>query len=675
MPRYRLAWGGAVLFGVILMTSQGFSDGLLRPAEMQRKARWVREHLLAAPAPPVPFSFRYGSKASGDLLAAWPRKTTTAKLDGARTRHTLTWTDPKTNLVVRCVAVEYSDFPVVEWTVYLRNAGKAKTAILADVRALDVAIERTEKGEFVLRTTKGDSNRPDSYEPLTWTLGPGAARRFAPHGGRPTNGAFPYFNLQMPGGGLILAIGWPGQWSAAFRRDAERGLRVTAGQQQTRLRLEPGEEIRTPLIALLCWRGGDPVRAQNLWRRWMVAHNLPRPGGKPPRPIYVFCSGGFFAGLKVSEASEKKFIDALTRERIKIDYWWMDAGWYPCPSWPTVGTWRADPKRFPKGIRAVSDTVHARGMKLVLWFEPERVEPGTWLHKNHPEWLLGGKLLNLGDARARAWLTDHVDRFLREQGVDLYRQDFNMDPLSLWRANDAPDRQGMTENLHVQGYLAYWDALLRRRPGLLIDSCASGGRRNDLETLRRALPLLRSDYQSFSGDPKFAVGNQGHTYGLSAWIPYYGHGVYYNPKQLVYSVRSHMCPSFGIAVDVRKGGTDWDLYRRLVRQWRKVADGFLGDFYPLTPYSLKQDQWIAWQFHRPERGDGFVQAFRRDRCPEAGRLLRLGGLAPAARYEVTDLDANTPRTMSGRELTAKGLPVTIPARPGAGLIYYKKTAD
>lgn len=28
---------------------------------------------------------------------------------------------------------------------------------------------------------------------------------------------------------------------------------------------------------------------------------------------------------------------------------------------------------------------------------------------------------------------------------------------------------------------------------MLIDSCASGGRRNDLETLRRAVPLLRSD--------------------------------------------------------------------------------------------------------------------------------------------------------------------------------------
>lgn len=37
-----------------------------------------------------------------------------------------------------------------------------------------------------------------------------------------------------------------------------------AGQQLVHLYLKPGEEIRTPLIALLFWQGTDVVRAQNL---------------------------------------------------------------------------------------------------------------------------------------------------------------------------------------------------------------------------------------------------------------------------------------------------------------------------------------------------------------------------------------------------------------------------
>ena len=148
---------------------------------------------------------------------------------------------------------------------------------------------------------------------------------------------------------------------------------------------------------------------------------------------------------------------------------------------------------------------------------------------------------------------------LTREGIDLYRQDFNIDPLAYWRANDTPDRQGLTEMRHVEGYLAYWDELRRRHPGLLIDTCASGGRRNDLETLRRALPLLRSDYQAFDGNPAFALGNQGHTYGLSSWIPYYGQGVYFTDRDYVYSVRSYLSPAFGICADVRKPGVDWPL--------------------------------------------------------------------------------------------------------------------
>ena len=64
-------------------------------------------------------------------------------------------------------------------------------------------------------------------------------------------------------------------------------------------------------------------------------------------------------------------------------------------------------------------------------------------------------MLNLGNQDARNWLTDHVDQLITDKGIDLYRQDFNIDPLGYWRANDAPDRQGITEIRHVEGYLAY----------------------------------------------------------------------------------------------------------------------------------------------------------------------------------------------------------------------------
>ncbi len=631
---------------------------------------------VAAPGSDPPFSFIFAERPSSELFAGWQLTRQIRQLTAQRTEHTLTYTDPESGLVVRCVAVAYDDFPTVEWTLYLKNTGTADTPLLQDIQALDVTLRRAPGSEFALHHLRGDSCTPDSYEPLTTVLAPNSELHFAPAGGRPTNGAWPYWNIQWGRQGMIAALGWPGQWAADFSRDGGDALRVRGGQERTHFTLHPGEEVRTPLVVLQFYRG-DRITAQNVWRQWMLAHNLPRTDEHAPQPMFTSCSGGFFPGLKCNETDELRFIDTLTQQGIKLDYWWMDAGWYPCDGWPQVGTWQVDPTRFPRGLKAISDHVHAQGTKLILWFEPERVAPHTWLYDTHPDWLLGQdggtKLLNLGNASARTWLTEHIDGLITREGIDLYRQDFNIDPLEFWRSADTPDRQGMTEIRHIEGYLAYWDELQRRHPGMLIDSCASGGRRNDLETLRRAVPLLRSDYQSFAGDPQFALGNQCHTYGLSSWIPYYGQGTYYNNDELVYSVRSHYCPAFGFCVDVRKAGTDWAQFRRLVDDWRELSPCLLGDFYPLSPYSLADDVWIAWQFHRPEAGAGIVQVFRRPKSFYSAAQFQLSGLDPDASYTLTNVDVPGTTVMSGRELAEVGLPVTIARQPAAVVIKYQKS--
>ena len=615
-----------------------------------------------------PFSFVYGGKPSANFLDTWRFERETRPLDQNREEIALTWLDPTTGLEVRCVAVRYLDFPTVEWTLYFRNTGDADTPIIEDIQALDTRLERDAEGEFVLHHFTGTPCTQADYQPFLSSLGPKAALRFAPPAGRPSDSVLPYFNVEWPGEGVILAVGWPGQWAATFSRDEENGLRVVAGQELTHLRLHPGEEIRTPLIVLQFYQG-DWVRAQNVWRSWMLAHNLPRPSGKLPPPTFAACSSHQFGEMiNANEENQILFIDRYLAENLRIDYWWMDAGWYPNEwGWPHTGTWEVDVKRFPRGLRAISDHAHARGVKTILWFEPERVTPGTWLYENHPEWLLGPdgqqKLLNLGNPEARQWLTDHVDRILTQQGIDLYRQDFNMDPLPYWRAADAEDRQGLTEIRHVMGYLAFWDELRRRHPEMLIDSCASGGRRNDLETLRRAVPLLRSDYIL---EP---VGQQGHTYGCAFWYPFFGTGVNSGDP---YLFRSAMCPHITGCWDVRQPDLDYDAIRRRVAEWRDVAELFFGDYWPLTPYTLAPDVWMAWQFDRPDLGRGMVQAFRRAESIYETARLQLRGLDEAARYVVTDADTGQTAEAGGRELLERGLAVTITSRPGAALLTYQR---
>jgi len=633
---------------------------------------WLGEWpILDGSRPPYttepPFSFVYDGRPSSELLAGWEVKREKKRLDERRTEHALTWTDPKTALVVKCIGVEYGDFPTVEWTIYFKNTGNADTPIIEKIQAIDTVFGGPAQGEFVLRSHTGDLCTKDSFQPHVDVLAAKSEKRIANSGGRPTQSAFPYFNVTWPGDGAIVVLSWAGQWATTFSRGQASGLRVSGGQELTHFRLHAGEHVRGPMVVVQFYKG-DWLRAQNVWRKWMLAHSMPRPGGKlPPQQLAACSSHQFGEMINADTKSQIFFVDRYLEEGLKLDYWWMDAGWYWNKSgWWNTGTWEVDTNRFPKGLREVSDHAHAKDVRIIVWFEPERVTPGTWLYDKHPEWLLGKdgevKLLNMGNPEAVKWVTDHVNKLIDDQGIDLYRQDYNIDPLPYWRAADTEGRQGITEIRYVEGYFAYWDGLLAKHPNMLIDSCASGGRRNDLETLRRAVPLLRSDYII---EP---VGNQGHTYALSLWFPYFGTGT---GAMDAYGLRSVMCPHFTACFDMRRKDLNYENARQLLGQWRKIGPCFFGDYYPLTPYSLTDNDWIGWQFNRPEQGDGFVQVFRRAGSVYRAADLKMHGLDPEKKYAVTNLDTDKAIVASGGDLMGQGLPAEITTRPGAGLYSYK----
>jgi len=639
---------------------------------------WKQRYDYQNAAPP--FSFTYGSKSSAELLKNWKFDAEHKNIDKDRIAHNLTWRDTDTGLEVRWEGVEYTDFESIEWTIYLTNSGKEDTPILENLQALDGRFKRGAGDEFLLRHWKGTFVRMDDFEPLTLALGPDEKQRFAPPGGRGTGGVWPYYNLQVGNEGILIAVGWPGQWAAEFIRDNNRTLQVQAGQETTHFKLMPGETVRTPLMVLQFWKGGDWIDSQNTWRQWMIKHNIPQ---NLTLPMFNACSSHQFTEMtQANEQNQKEFIDSYMAKGLKIDYWWMDAGWYVGAAekgWPWTGTWEVDRRehRFPHGLRAISEYAHQKGVKTIVWFEPERVAGGTWLTTEHPDWVIGGAgggLLNLGDAEAWNWLVNHIDKILTEEKIDLYRQDYNIDPLAYWRQKDTPDRQGITENKYILGYLAYWDELRRRHPGMLIDSCASGGHRNDLETMRRSVPLLRSDYLF---EP---VGQQSQTYGLSYWLPFFGTG--YTPSNAGgwgwgtgglsynhYTRRSNMCPANTACFDFRVPVDD-ELILKLYKEWLEIGPDYFGDFYPLTEYTLSQKEWIGWQFNRPEAGEGFVQAFRREQCVYKSAELKLRGLNPKATYLLINYEEKNHNSLSGKELMEKGVTIEIPEKPGAATIKY-----
>lgn len=627
-----------------------------------------------------PFSFIYSGEESSDLLRSWQVQRSSRDLDEQRTEYTEIYKDPGTGLQVRLVGIAYHDFPAVEWTVYLKNTGSADTPIIENLQALDTRLERNGDGEFLLHHNNGAPATPDDYEPYETPLPPGSDISLSGKGGRPSNKDLPYFNLAWPNQGVIVVVGWPGQWAGRLERDKSNGIQIRAGQELTHFKLLPGEEVRTPRIVLLFWTG-EWERSQNLWRHWMMAHNMPHPNGKLPPPQWAAnTSHEFVEMMEATDQKENAFIDRYISDGLKPDYFWMDAGWYlNNGSWVNTGTWEVDPQRFPHGLRAVSDYAHSKGIKIIVWFEPERVTPGSWLYEHHPEWLLTTKqepgnqlydrhwrLFNFGDPQAREWMVEHVDKIITEQGIDLYRQDFNMDPLNYWRSQDAPDRQGITEVRYVTGLLEYWDELHRRHPDMLMDECASGGRRNDIDSLRHSVPLTRSDYLL---EPVEPISQQMQTLGIAQWIPYFGTGI---SGEDPYQFRSQMTPAIVSVWDLRDDTTDVLTLRKLISQWRAVSPNYYGNYYALTSYSLSNTDWAALQFDRPEAGEGFVEIFRRSKSPAETEIFRLRGLDPAARYQITNLDDGSKEELSGKDLLNGGIRIHLDHVPDSALISYKK---
>ena len=618
----------------------------------------------------LPFSFKYDGKPSAEFLQAWKRTEELPSTTGRRHKQTITWLDPASRLQLTCELTTFDDFPAVEWLLRFRNTGDADSPIIEDVRSLDMTLTTTAKADFRLNHSMGSTCEITDFLPLTDALPKGKSIRLSPHGGRSSNGCLPFWNLQWPGRGLVVAVGWSGQWEAVSDRDASGALRLLAGQQTTHFRLRPGESVRTPRMLVVFYRGDDPACGYNPFRQVLLAHYVPRHSGEVVTPPVTLNTWFVFnSGNDVTEANQLQVIEKLPA--IGVEGFWLDAGWFE-GGWPRgVGSWVPKKESFPRGLRPLGDESHKRGLKFVVWFEPERVAGGSRIDREYPNFVLrrekGDGLFNLGLPEAREWLTNFLSETIANAGIDVYRNDFNIDPLPFWRAADADDRKGVTEMHYVEGLYTMWDELLRRHPGLVIDNCASGGRRIDLETVSRSIPLWRSDTQC-CGYPR-TTWDQAQTAGLSLYVPLHAAGLWsFDP----YACRSVMTQGASLCMDPRPADFPLAAGQRAIAEIKRLRPFFLGDIYHLLPLTTSAHDWCASQLDRPDLGQGIALFFRREESPYTTGEFTLRALDPDAKYEILYADTDRKILAPGKE--ACNLLVTMMQRPSSLLITYRKVA-
>ena len=631
----------------------------------------------------LPFSFVYGGKPSSELIGSWKRTVEDTVVDATQRRRTLTLTDPGTGLEVRAVCLIYTDTPGVDWTLHFTNTGQADTPVLEQVRAVDVKVW---PGSAVkppvlhrLRATGG----ADDWLPYDTDLPAGHKEEFAPGAGRSSMGACPFFNIEWPGGGVVTGIGWTGQWNASVEH-ADGALHVQAGMQTLHLALKPGESIRSPRIMQLYWTGDDSYAPYNLWRRTMLSHIVPKLDGQPVQPPICHMSTSFYEMDKGTAEDVLSYLKSI--EGLGFEYFWLDA-FRGKDVFPTIGNYvlplerEIDLKRFPGGLQPIGEAVKKAGLKFVLWFEPERICPGTLMAQEHPEWVVlpggtGWGLFNLGIPEAREYMTHYLNLAAKEYQMDCLRSDNAVFFSGLWAQVDqtaGPDRVGLAEIRYVEGLYQMWDDILAANPHLFIDNCSAGGHRIDLETCSRAIPLWRTDAtigplmsKQFN---QAALQNQVMNAGLSRFVPCNVTGMM---GATPYLFRSGFNGGTSFAEDVRPVDYPREELKKAIIEGKRIRKFFIGDYYPLTEVTTDQRDWEVIQYHRPSQQDGLVTTFRRPDSPFVSYELRdLREIDPGADYEVTVSKGFVPEApvrMKGSDLLKFTL--AIPDCPGSVIVEY-----
>jgi len=418
--------------------------------------------------------------------------------------------------------------------------------------------------------------------------------------------------------------------------------------------LAPGGRFEVP-ACFVGFYAGDWDEAGYVTHRFAEAYvHPPLPDARYPWVQY----NSWKYGQEIDEAQQLAVLERCAALGIEVAI--LDLGWAR-----TIGDWRPNPAKFPRGLRPIADRAHELGMKFGVHVAIAQMAPDAPAALEHPDWLAfggndyyGAGAICLGHAPCRAWLIDSLVRLVADEHLDYIIQD----------GEDVVKRCLRSDHTHAPGNSNYANstegldqvilAVRRAHPHLVWENCEDGG---CMLTYRMA----RLCHTSITVDNIATYATRQGVYGASyPFSPRYSVR-YFEDDPTPYTLRSAI---FGGPLILMQRIGDWTEQqmadaRTAIAQYKHlrtiIRDGKVIHLVPPRSNVERDGRgWDAIQSVSSNQERSVVMVYRALGGP-AERMIRPRGLRTDATYVVRYADAGIERVQSAASLQEEGVRVAL----------------
>ena len=502
---------------------------------------------------------------------------------------------------------------------------------------------------------------------------------------------------------LVIGIQQEHGWVLSLDMVTER-IRLRVRTEDMQRDVPHGQVLEAPAIFLGACKGtlDDAV---NVALTHLRARVLPPPLAGTPWVSYDIWS------TDAANVEENILEEIPFAARLGVELFYLDASWYRDSSRRGTGDWgkglgsyTEDRIKFPRGLRHLSDQVHAAGMKFGLWVGPNVVDstlvpaqiPEAWLatvdgsHRelNIDSWEHKLVQVCLGAREYAEHLKHELTRLVREYNLDWLKWDNSGIP-GVPAACNRPDHGHLPEDGSATALIneyAVFRHLREAFPNLTIEQCGYGSRLD-----YGLAPFVRANWCSDTTFPSERVRANAMACATvfpsscnASWIVREDQEFFAAdaPFKLDAGIRSRMIGLFGVGTLNGQMSQRASLYPAAVlerlaanimtyKRYRHLLSQRVS--FPFPPYGRSPQGWESVQFTDESGTDAVVICFR-GASTQAESALPLAQLRAAATYVVVSEDSKIERKLTGAELMESGLLAHL-GTPGSSDIFHLRLAS